>query len=315
MTTGHLTCALAVELAPSRRDKTVGFSTVSDLAGSWGFPCTTTIDGTLTSLRGAIRAARPHFVLVIGWSRIVTAEVLDIPMSIWGGGGRVRNTEGYGCIGMHPTRLPQGRGQAPIPWTILRQLPDTALTTFFLEDGVDSGAIIRQDDLPVRCDETAASLFLRFADLHYHAGLVLAHDLAARRVIGNEQDQSLASVWPRRHPSDGLIDLTMPAERVVRLVRAQLGPYPRAYLKVAGVCLRLIAGRPRVLHQSDRPGRVIAVGPGTLTVTVADGVLDLEVDPRDHDMLNQILAEPSNPLSPDTSLVVPAPQPASGLRA
>ena len=49
-----------------------------------------------------------------------------------------------GIIGSHPTELPKYRGRAPIPWTILKGLKKSALTFFFIEEGMDDGDILDQ---------------------------------------------------------------------------------------------------------------------------------------------------------------------------
>ena len=67
------------------------------------------------------------WLFIIGWSQIARSDLLNTPKK--------------GCIGMHPTLLPVGRGRAAIPWTIIKGLDKTGVTMFKLDEGVDTGDI------------------------------------------------------------------------------------------------------------------------------------------------------------------------------
>jgi methionyl-tRNA formyltransferase len=226
---GQVEVPLMIGLDRGHAAATVGYRPLAGLAAEQRVAHVDTADGRLTSLAGRIRAACPDYILVIGWSRLLPEEILSIPAQVTGGGpGRC------GCIGMHPTRLPVGRGQAPIPWTIIKGCASTALSVFFLEAGPDSGPVIAQYGLDVRPRETAASLFYRVAAAHFTAGEQLAGQLAAREVPAVTQDQALASRWPKRRPADGEIRPEMTGAQIDALVRALLGPYPRAFVVSCG---------------------------------------------------------------------------------
>jgi methionyl-tRNA formyltransferase len=217
---GRLRVALMIGLDDSRAAATVGYQPLSALAGFEGVPYVGIADGRLRSVADRIKALAPAYLLVIGWSYLIPPDVLAIPSG--------------GCIGMHPTRLPLGRGQAPIPWSIIKGVETTALSVFFLEPAADTGPVIAQYELAIRPRETSASLFYRLGQAHFTAGLELAGLLASGVVPAVVQDEALATRWPRRRPSDGEIKPTMTAAEIDRLVRAQLGPYPRAFLLLDG---------------------------------------------------------------------------------
>lgn len=233
---GRVEVALMIGLADTRAQATVGYRSPGGLAAEQGVRYLSTSDGRLSSLAGAIGAARPDYLLVIGWSYLIGRDILALPAR--------------GSIGMHPTPLPAGRGQAPIPWTIINGLTTTALTVFFLVEAVDAGPVIAQYDLAVRDRETSASLFYRMGQAHFTAGCELGDLLGGGPVPSVVQDERLATRWPRRRPRDGEIRQTMTRAQIDRLVRAQLGPYPRAFVPDGG-------GRPlpvRALSEGERPG-------------------------------------------------------------
>jgi methionyl-tRNA formyltransferase len=215
---GRIQVPLMIGLDDTHAAGTVGFTSLARLATEQGARYISTSDGRLGSLAGQIRETRPAYLLVIGWSRLVGEDILSIPSS--------------GCVGMHPTMLPTGRGQAPIPWTIIKGADTTALSVFFLVAEADAGALIAQYEMDIRGGETSASLFYRIAHAHFTAGLELAERIGDGTVSARAQDEAIATRWPKRRPKDGEILDTMTCREITLLVRALLGPYPRAFVRV-----------------------------------------------------------------------------------
>ena len=259
---GRIGVPLMIGLDDSHAAGTVGYASLGRLAAEQGVPYISTSDGRLSSLAGQIRRARPVYILVIGWSHLVGEDILSIPAPA---DGRQDGARGpgwsSGCIGMHPTMLPTGRGQAPIPWTIIKGSEKTALSVFFLVAEADAGPLIAQYELDMRDGETSASLFYRIAHTHFTAGLELAERLGDGSVRARAQDEATATRWPRRRPKDGEILDTMTCREISLLVRALLGPYPRAFIWGAGE-----GG-----VGSDREGRVGSDWEGRVGANAAGG--------------------------------------------
>ncbi len=163
----------------------------------------------------ALRTAEPDYCFVVGWSQICHAEFRAVARS--------------GNIGFHPALLPQLRGRAVIPWTILLNVPETGSTLFWLDEGVDSGAILLQRRFSVDAHETAATLY----DKHMQAlsGMIPAavkhlRDGTAPHLA---QDDEMATYCAKRTPEDGLIDWNLPADELLRFIRAVGAPYPGAF--------------------------------------------------------------------------------------
>lgn len=170
------------------------------------------------------------WLFIIGWSQIAHPPVLE--------------TVRRGVLGIHPTLLPVGRGRASIPWAILKRLPETGVTMFQLDAGVDTGPIIAQERIPLSVRETATDLYAKVA----HAHRTLIHStwpaIAGDRVVARPQDESQATVWPGRTPEDGRLAPEMSVADVEVLVRATTRPYPGAFLDTDGHRLRIWAGSP-----------------------------------------------------------------------
>lgn len=157
------------------------------------------------------------WLFIIGWSQIAKKELLNTPKN--------------GCIGMHPTLLPIGRGRAAIPWAIIKKLPKTGVTMFKLDEGVDTGDIISQMEISLTENITATELYKEVDKVHMKLIKENWNFLIEDKIFLKKQDNKLATEWPGRKPEDGEIKNNMTMEEAVTLVRAVTYPYPGAFYK------------------------------------------------------------------------------------
>lgn len=163
----------------------------------------------------ALKEHKIDWLFIIGWSQIAKKEVLETPT--------------YGCVGMHPTLLPKGRGRAAIPWAIIKGLDKTGVTMFRLDEGVDTGDIIGQGIIDIKENTTATLLYDQVNDMHISLMKRYWADITSGAVQLTKQDHSSATEWPGRKPEDGAITDDMTAEEAERLIRAVTHPYPGAF--------------------------------------------------------------------------------------
>jgi methionyl-tRNA formyltransferase len=166
-----------------------------------------------------VRESNLDWLFIVGWSQIAPLDLLVAPR--------------LGCIGMHPTLLPEGRGNAAIPWAIIKNLQTTGVTMFKLDEGIDTGPIIASVEIPIARAETARSLYAKSASGHRRLIRETWPLLHANAVQLSPQDEGCATVWPRRRPADGELNGSMDVETVSRMVRALGEPYPGAYIQIS----------------------------------------------------------------------------------
>ncbi len=116
-----------------------------------------------------------------------------------------------------------------IPWTILCNEKVTGSTLFWLDDGVDSGAILLQRLFDVAADETARTLYDKHTRNLSEMVVEAVALLEKGPTKGMDQDERGASYCARRRPEDGAIDWRSPAVEIERLIRAVGDPYPGAF--------------------------------------------------------------------------------------
>ncbi len=135
----------------------------------------------------------------------------------------------YGTFNLHASLLPDYRGAAPINWAIINGETETGVTTFFIDEKIDTGAIILQEILPIRPDETAGSLH----DKLMVAGADLVLKTVERIGSGNlevqeQRDQENLKAAPKIDPETCRIDWERPVKEVYNHIRG-LSPYPGAW--------------------------------------------------------------------------------------
>ena len=208
------------------------FVDLGPVAEELGVPMRRVLDVNAEEVLAPLRELAPDVILVIGWSRICGLEF--------------RQSARIGTLGYHPTLLPKMRGRAALAWTILLGLDRSGATIFWMDEGVDSGAIAAQRDFPLGSLATLPELI----ELHKEAIAAMVPPLfdrlAAGEVPAEPQDEGQATYVAVRRPADGEIDWSRDAEEIERTVRAVSRPYPGAFTTLKGQ--RLVIWSAKVVH-------------------------------------------------------------------
>jgi methionyl-tRNA formyltransferase len=205
-----------------------------------------------------LRALSPEFLVVVAYGQILKRAVLEIAA--------------HGAINLHPSLLPRHRGPSPIAWAILSGDREAGSSTMILDEGMDSGPVIRQESFPLSCDATRGDLE---AILSRSGGRLVVQSLQDLRqgvVRPRPQDPSGATLSRLLRPEMGQIDWTHPAEEIRRLVHA-LSPRPAAAVAIRGRRIKVL--RVQALPRGGDPGRVIEVAQAGPVVGCGSGALVL----------------------------------------
>jgi methionyl-tRNA formyltransferase len=251
---------LSEELAPRTSD----YQRLNDLAAVAGVPYHDFANINAPEVTSLVRQWEPDLLFVVGLSQIVGADLLQVPR--------------VGCVGFHPTWLPEGRGRAPVAWLTLESRPGAA-TFFLMDEGVDSGPILAQvlaqEPFFVGPRDNARDVVARMLEAIDRALGRWLPALRAGHWDPVPQDHRQATMYGRRAPDDGLIQWSKPAKQIDALVRAASAPHPGAYTYCAGNKLIVWRVEPETATPwRGVPGRVLTVedGKGPLVQT-GDGLL------------------------------------------
>jgi methionyl-tRNA formyltransferase len=205
---------------------------------------------------------KPDIIFAVGFSQLLHDVWLQMPT--------------LGCIGFHPTKLPKGRGRAPIAWITLEQQMGSA-SFFLMGKGADDGPIFSQSLFEVEENDDAGSVEEKIR-IHIHKALDnWLPELKKGHWNPEPQDHALASWYGKRAPEDGWINWNNTANYLNRLIKASSKPHPGAYtyfkdskiiiwkselendLQIKGVV-------GRVLLTDEEKGHLIQCGEGLLWI-------------------------------------------------
>ena len=218
-----------------------------------------------------LQKEKPDLILVMGWSQLLKKEIIKIPK--------------LGVIGSHPTELPKYKGRAPIPWTILKDLKQSALTFFYIDEGVDDGDILDQRSFTVTDLDDSSTLYKKmtsFGEKMLLENLPLIENKSAHR---KKQDNSkFIEIWPKRTKEDGKINWNETCIEIHKLIRATTHPYPGAFTNFKNK--ELIIWKSNYLDDSNcEPGVIkeihdefILVGTGYGIIKILEASHDNEND-------------------------------------
>ena len=207
---------LIISIPDEKAKKKSGRIYVDDFAQKNNIPVVKSNHVNDAAVIKAIKSHDIDWLFIIGWSQIASKDVIEAAK--------------MGVIGAHPTLLPKGRGRAAIPWAIIKGLDITGVSFFKMDEGVDTGLILRQEQVPILPNETALTLYNKVNIAHETLIKKLYVDLQNNNVEGKVQDESKATYWEGRKPKDGELLLSMTVIEADRLVRATTKPYPGAFI-------------------------------------------------------------------------------------
>lgn len=206
----------------------------------------------------ALRALKPDLIVVVAYGQILKTAILNIPPK--------------GCINLHGSLLPKYRGAAPIQWAIARGERKTGVTTMLINERMDAGDIIAQEEELISPEDTSASLGKRLAGRGAKLLIETIEMIRRGNMPGTKQDEALATYAPRLKKSDGLIDWSRPAAELSNRIKG-FQPWPCCYFilkdksTVRVLCARVEAdgsAAPGTVLEARGEGPLIQAGGGSL---------------------------------------------------
>ena len=206
-----------------------------------------------------IKAKEPDLVVVVAFGQILKKKLLDIPR--------------WGVINVHASLLPNLRGAAPIQWTILNDETKTGLTVMQMDEGMDTGPILFQEQSPVVKDETAGQLHDRLAVM---AGDLMTKSLermSGKIVKATPQDHTKATYAPKISKDLSIVDWKEEAAKVSARIRG-MDPKPGAYTVWEGQEIKLFASTVIDRNRDEgAPGQVLALKEECLVIGTGSGTV------------------------------------------
>jgi methionyl-tRNA formyltransferase len=185
----------------------------------------------------------PDLNVVVAYGQIIPALLIYYPK--------------YNSINLHFSLLPKYRGASPVPWSILNGEKITGVTIFELNEKMDEGDILAQQELEILPGEYAQELELRLAQMG--AKLLCKAISQIDSLPHKKQDLSQATSAPLLKKEDGRIDWTKNAIEIDRKIRA-FTPWPSAFSFINQKRIKVIRGKIEDAQtHNSAPGEILDV--------------------------------------------------------
>jgi methionyl-tRNA formyltransferase len=188
-----------------------------------------------------------------------------------------------GTINLHASLLPDYRGAAPINHAIINGETVTGITTFLIDDKIDTGNILLREEVQIYPFENAGDLHDRLMKQGARLVVRTINDMAENRVHAIPQIQisgkeRLPKLAPKIHPSDCIIDWNNDPVRIHNLIRG-LAPSPcaRSWFKSdsATISFKIYESHPEIEHHAFKPGTIFSDGKHYLKISCKDGFINI----------------------------------------
>jgi len=208
-----------------------------------------------------VAEVKPDLLVVVAFGQLLKKSLLEIPK--------------WGAINIHASLLPKYRGAAPIQWAILNDEKITGLTSMKIDEGMDTGPILIQQEVEVSDNETAGQLHDRLAPLAGDLLIKTLDRLIKGEIEPREQDHSKATYAPMLDKSQAKVDWSRPANKVAAQIRA-FDPWPGAWTKIDNSRVKLFSAFVvDETRTTKNPGRVVGLEEDFIKVETGAGLVGI----------------------------------------
>jgi methionyl-tRNA formyltransferase len=215
-------------------------------------------------LQQRLRELAPDAIIVVAYGRLIPPWMLTLPR--------------HGNLNLHASLLPKYRGAAPIQWAIANGESETGVTTMRIDEGLDTGEILLQQQVPILSRQTAVELSPVLAAVGAELMIRTLAGLEQGTLQAVPQDASQATLAPILQREDGRIDWSRTAQQIFDRWRG-FQPWPGAFTTFRGKKWILhsmqVAADSATLPVGAMPGMLLRKGKGLLAACGEDTWLDL----------------------------------------
>ncbi|HUP43634.1 MAG TPA: methionyl-tRNA formyltransferase [Thermoanaerobaculia bacterium] len=176
-----------------------------------------------------LRALAPDVFVVVAFGQIFPPALLEVPK--------------HGAINLHASLLPKYRGASPIQSAIANGEKKTGVTTMLMEEGLDTGAILLQEEVEIRRSDTTGELSERLAKLGAALMVETLDRLEKGKLKPRKQRDESASYAAKFAKEDGRTNWALEAEEIYNRMRA-FDPWPGMIANFKGRPVKLVWGVP-----------------------------------------------------------------------
>ncbi len=243
---------------PAGRGRKLQQSAVKEYAAAAGLKVLQPTNLKNEQFLNELRSLEADLFLVVAF-RMLPAVVFEMPSK--------------GTVNLHASLLPQYRGAAPINWAIIKGETETGVTTFFIEQQIDTGKMIAQKKVAIEPNETAGTLHDKLMETGASLVLETINAIAESNFTITEQDHTKATKKaPKIFKEDCAIKWNQNTKTVDHFIRG-LSPYPAAFTSVNNQQLKIYAAVTEYATHQLSPGELVSDNKTYFKFATKDGFI------------------------------------------
>ena len=250
---------------PAGRGRQPQASPVKQAAQSLGLEVYQPVSLRKPEVLDHLAAWAPDLIVVAAFGQILPKAVLDLPSK--------------GCLNVHASLLPRWRGASPIQAAIAAGDDHSGVTIMLMDEGMDSGDILLQEETKLGEEENFGQLHDRLAIMGAKLLQETIGQIILGQVIRRKQDPGQVTFAPRLTKETGRINWHDECRDIVNLIRG-LSPSPAAYTSLDGQELKIFSAQAKPASPKEPPGTIALPVAAGLPVAASDGyVIITDVQP------------------------------------
>lgn len=208
-----------------------------------------------------ITGFRADLMVVVAYGLILPANILQVPK--------------FGCWNIHASLLPRWRGAAPVQRAIEAGDPESGVCIMQMDEGLDTGALLKCERIPLADDESGGSLHDKLAELGATTLLQCVRALARGQSLPTTPQPKQGVTYARKlDKAEAQIDWSASAAALERQIRA-FNPWPVSWCMMGAERTRI--WKAEIMEETHQcaPGTVLKKGAEGIQVATGKGVLRL----------------------------------------
>ena len=204
----------------------------------------------------------PDMIVTCAYGQIIPKVLLDYPK--------------YGCINVHASLLPKLRGGAPIHHAIMDGYDKTGVTIMYMDEGMDSGDIISQEETTILDADTTGTLHDRLSEMGSALLLKTLPSIVAGTNERKKQNEDEVTFGYNIKREEELIDFRKTKREIFNQIRG-LNPFPGSYFFLNGKAVKVYLSKTMDCksYLSCENGEIVKMDKESFYIKVKDGLIQI----------------------------------------
>lgn len=211
----------------------------------------------------SIKKMQADLFVVVSYGLILPKSLILVPKKM--------------AVNVHASLLPKYRGAAPINWAIIKGEKKTGITIIKMNELMDQGEIISQQETEIKSTDTSETLNKKLSILGAESLMNTLEDIEQGKAVLKKQNSKEATLAPKLKRTDGIIDWSKSAEDVFNQIRGTV-PWPGSFSYWQGKLLKIWQAKVVDFDPADfKPGEVISASKEGILVACGANAINIKL--------------------------------------